>query len=178
MAIDREDLKWRALRAIDQATNAELERARRDERYAHDWLQSLIGWIANLLSILGSIFGGCHITTAVVDHFNLGDDCALLSDLRSFRDEYFLNGGRTDRLTTLGKYQLLAPAVLRWINGRPDSEALWELLFEGVTSGHRAIMAGEFEHAYELFKEMGANFQINAILRPTYLRELVEFRPS
>lgn len=177
MAVDRDDIKRRAMLAIDRASDAEIERARRDERYAHDWLQSLIGWIANLVTILSPIFVGCHITTAVVDHFNLREDSPLLSDLRSFRDEYFVNGGQPDRMVTLEKYRLMAPAVLRWINGRPDCEALWELLREGVFSGHRAVQAGKFEYAYKLFQEMGADFQINVIVRPTYLRELLDADP-
>lgn len=173
MAIDREALKRRAMRVIDQASDAELQRARRDEGYAHDWLQSLIGWIANLVTILRPIFFGCHITTAVVDHFDMGDDSPLLSDLRSFRDEYFINGGISDRMVALEKYRLTAPAVLRWINGRPDSDALWELLRDGVLSGHRAVKAGEYEYASKLFEELGADFQINAIIRPSYLRRLI-----
>ena len=173
MAIDRQALKRRAMRVIDQASDAELQRARRDEGYAHDWLQSLIGWIANLMTILRPIFFGCYITTAVVDHFNLRDDCVLLSDLRIFRDEYFVNSGNTDRLFMLEKYRLIAPAVLRWINGRSDSDTLWELLRKGVVSGHKAVMAGECEHAYDLFVAMGVDFQINAMLRPSYLLRLL-----
>jgi len=173
MAVDREAIKWKAIRAIDQASDEELARARRDEGYAHSWLQSLIGWIANLLTILSHIFGGCYITTAVVEHFGLNDDCDLLADLRKFRDEYINESGCRDRLLDLEKYYLLAPSILRWVKCHRESERLWAMLQDGVMAGHRAVKRGEFGYAYELFKQMGPHFQLNSVLRPAFLRNLL-----
>ena len=43
MTVDREEIKRKAARAIDNASDRELERASNDKSYAHDWLQKTIG---------------------------------------------------------------------------------------------------------------------------------------
>ena len=128
MAVDRETIKKKALEAIDRASDEELDRGIRDQNYAHDWLQAVIGFIANLMTAITSIFRECHISTALVKHLGLPDNCEELQALRRFRDEYIVNSNVELRLKDLHCYYCYAPHLIRWIEARDDSASIWQKL--------------------------------------------------
>ena len=116
MSVDREEIRRKAMQAIDRATDEELARGRKDQNYAHDWLQAAIGWIANLITILGAVFrGGCLITTGVCVRRGLPDDSEPMTAFRSFRDTYLVDQDPS-RLVEVQEYYSLALGVVRWAN--------------------------------------------------------------
>ena len=122
MSADREELKRKAMRAIDAASEAELERGRRDKEYAENWLQDAIGFIAGLITIIGALFS-CLVTKVVYEHFGYKDDCQKLNLLRNFRDEHLLNSRNDRKIESVYAYYALAPHIIRWMSEYGDKKS-------------------------------------------------------
>lgn len=152
MAIDREDLKRRAARAIDNASDEEIERGKRDETYAHDWLQNAVGWIAGLMTILGGLFGGCFITSTVCKKLGKPDNHSDMELLRDFRDT-LLQLKNDSICSDISTYYFWSPAIIKWANSRSDSEKIWKsLIYITMTTLNKYQNYG-YNNAYTYFKE-------------------------
>ncbi len=95
----------------------------------------------------------CYITTAVCDTLGMPDDCDELTTLRWFRDEVMERtlAGRKE----VAEYYKIAPKIVKAINERPDSDALYRCLY--LTSIHPAVLAvrrGHMQEAHALYCEM------------------------
>lgn len=95
----------------------------------------------------------CYITTAVCDTLGLPDDCDELTTLRWFRDEVMerTQAGREE----VAEYYRTAPKIVKAINERPDSDALYRRLY--LTSIQPAVLAvrrGHMQAAHTLYCEM------------------------
>ena len=95
----------------------------------------------------------CYITTAVCDTLGLPDDCHELTTLRWFRDEVMerTQAGREE----VAEYYKTAPKIVKAINERPDSDALYRRLY--LTSIQPAVLAvrlGHMQAAHALYCEM------------------------
>ena len=165
MAVDRETIKKKALEAIDKASDKELDRGIKDQDYAHDWLQAVIGFIANLMTAITSIFRGCHISTALVKHLGLPDNCEELQVLRRFRDEYIVNSNVELRLKDLHRYYCYAPHLIQWIEARDDSASIWQKIQETVDIALEAIAEGRYDYAYNIYKAEILGLRISVALQ-------------
>ena len=148
---DRERLKRRVSWAIDQADDDEVSRMERDRGYAHDWLQDLIGWIVNLMSILASMFGGggCFLTTAAVDFLGFPEDCAVLTSLRSFRDHYMLNPEFPRRAQVVSSYYRAAPRIVQAISRLEDAGSIWRQVYQKSVRVTSLIESARKEEAFD-----------------------------
>jgi hypothetical protein len=149
MAMTEEEFVRKARNLYRQANEEEKERIARDKNYFHDWIQALIGWIA---AIWGWICSCCFLTTAVCSQRGRGNKCDELQTLRRFRDEYLLGSGDSSRIADVEEYYRIAPGVYLWIQGRPDSEAVWNHLNLVVDEAVRFIKLDRHHEAYQLYK--------------------------
>jgi hypothetical protein len=150
---DVDELFERAKYYYRQERGRERERIRRDEGYAYDWTQSVIGFLTAILNFFSVVWNSCcFITTAVTEHLGLSDDCYYLTTLRRFRDEYILGSRHPGRIRDLRRYYNVAPDVLRWIASHRDREKIWSYLCQTVLEAVRAIEEGELDHAYRIYK--------------------------
>ncbi len=164
MAVDREEIKKKAMKAIDNASDRELERASNDKGYAHDWLQKTIGWIADLMNIITGVFSGCYISTALVEHLGLSDDCEQLTTLRQFRDTYILQSGAKERLKELDQYYFAASLLVDWIEQRSDSDKIWTKVGKSINLALKAISEERYDDAYRIYRESVLNLKLISIL--------------
>ncbi len=138
---------------VDRASDREYQRIRNGRSYAHSWLQSLIGWIIDLMVILGKwTSGGCYITSAVVDFKGMPDDSRLMQILRDFRYSYILNSGIDERFSALERYYLIGQEICRWIHSRADSRHILEYVSRYVLDTANWIEAGQYDEAYRFFE--------------------------
>lgn len=94
----------------------------------------------------------CFVTTACVSSFGRPDDCVELEMLRAFRDIYVSrqSQGKED----IDMYYRLAPSVVKAINERPDSAAIWKEVYSGmITPCLKWIRERRFREAYEHYKQ-------------------------
>lgn len=146
---ERERLKRRISWAIDQADEDEVSRMSRDRDYTHDWLQDLIGWIIDLMSILARMYGGrCFLTTAAVDSLGLSNDCAVLTSLRGFRDQYMLDREFPRRAQVVSSYYRAAPRIVMAIKRREDAESIWRQVYQKSAHVASLIESGRKQEAY------------------------------
>lgn len=93
----------------------------------------------------------CFITTACVKHHGLADDCYELTTLRFFRDTYM---NRTPNGTELvNEYYTRAPALVRKLNRRNDSNAFYAEVLRRVRLACDAIEEREFGLAKTIYSE-------------------------
>lgn len=99
------------------------------------------------------IFGGCFLTTMVVQGLGKPDDCMELETLRSFRDTW-LQYNYPDDIAT---YYAEAPEVVEQLKTLPESE------FMAIVKDFHAnfilpvvyhVWQGEYVQAYEKYKDM------------------------
>lgn len=152
---DREDLKRRVCWAIDQADNDEYRRMGRDRNYLHDWLQYLIGWISDLLNILGTLFGRCcFISSAAVKNKGLPDNCQLLNTLRKFRDDYMFEDGYPERSRQVYEYYKIAPHIVECVDSRDDAQIIWQSVFSRISEAASLIDKKKFIEAEQCYREL------------------------
>ncbi len=72
--------------------------------------------------------GWCYITTAVCESQNMPDDCYELNLLRDYRDQYLLNE-TVDGEEIVKEYYNVAPTIVKRINKRSDSKAVYESIY-------------------------------------------------
>jgi len=164
MTVDREAIKRKASMAIDNASDRELERASNDKTYAHDWLQKTIGWIADLMNIVTGVFSSCYISTALVEHLGLSDDCEQLATLRQFRDTYILQSGVKQRLEELDQYYFAASLLVSWIQQRNDCDRIWTKVEKSINLSLKAISEERYDDAYRIYRESVLNLKTISIL--------------
>ena len=94
----------------------------------------------------------CFVTTACIRARGLADDCAELTQLRQFRDDYVLR--TQDGKDDVDTYYRLAPAVVEKINARADSKEVWERVYTDMILPCLALVReGKNEQAYRLYKD-------------------------
>ncbi len=159
MSDDVDELFDRAKSRYRQEDEKKQERIRRDESYAYDWTQYVIGWLAGIVSVFGAVFGSCcFLSSAVCEHLGLPDDCYYLRRLRAYRDEYLLKSNDPNRVSAVFEYYVKAPRVLSWISHQ-DSLARAQLWLQIATSVEEAVLAiesGSNEHAFDIYQRLVA----------------------
>ena len=148
-----DELFNRAKSAYRQQQERERGRIRQDEKYAYDWVQNVIGFLTAIVNAFSAVWNSsCYITTAVIRHFGLQDDCYHLTVLRRFRDSYILYQGEEARLKDLDQYYQIAPEVISWIDAQSNAEEIWATLASTIVTAVEAIQAGQEAQAYEIYK--------------------------
>ena len=89
--------------------------------------------------------GGCFLTTACCAYKGLKDDCEELETLRAFRDGYLARQEYGPELTRM--YYEDAPAIVDWIESRPDRDALLESIYARIVKCVDLINKKEYDAA-------------------------------
>jgi hypothetical protein len=96
---------------------------------------------------------GCFLTTACTAARNLPDDCRELTMLRGYRDSFMLPTAAG--ASRVKEYYNIAPAIVREINTRSNSAAIWDHVYEtlvvpavALIDAGRKAEAGEWYAAY------------------------------
>lgn len=143
----------RAKEAYRRERQGEQDRIRRDERYAYDWTQSVIGFLTAILNAFTAVWNAaCYITTAVTVHLGMEDDCHILTVLRNFRDSYILGSGDPSRIEELQEYYRIAPEIISRLYRRPDSADILASVANTILVAVEAIEDGREPDAYEIYK--------------------------
>lgn len=74
-------------------------------------------------SLLGGLFGGCFITTAVCRYTGQPDDCELLQTLRDWRDSWMQE--TAERRAMVERYYETAPRYVTAIDQRSDARFIY-----------------------------------------------------
>ena len=159
----------RARDRVSRADTNEQNRMRNDTTYAHDWIQNVIGWIIELMKIITQVLvakagGGCYITTAVVQHKGLSDDCLEMQKLRYFRQQYIHNSNNRVLKKELNQYYILGQTIVNWANSRQDSIKIWEFISNYVFEVVEFIDKNELTNAYKHFKQNTLDLRKNILL--------------
>lgn len=106
----------------------------------------------------------CFITTACIRAQGLPDDCAALTTLRRFRDEYMrlLDDGEL----LIETYYQHSPAIVRAIDQRPDAQTIYRHLYDTIIACVTAI------HAKHLTEALHTYITMVLTLRATYTPNL------
>lgn len=98
----------------------------------------------------------CYITTACVVHKHLADDCAIMMNLRAFRDGYMNEHHQKD----IQEYYDIAPVIVNCINTQKNSGDIWDSVYdEMIKPCNDYIIEKEFSKAYRLYKEKTLEFK-------------------
>lgn len=152
MSVDREELARKARSAIYAASEAELERAKKDRNFAERWLQGAIGFIANLLTILDSIFS-CLVSTTIVNHYGYDDKSDIMIGSRYFRDNYFIKNYNYEKLSTLFTYHSLAGQIIFWISRYGNTEKNFRKVHDDIVAIVEFVSNDEFCEAEACLKD-------------------------
>lgn len=99
--------------------------------------------------------GCCFLTTACTEHAGLPDDCAELTALRWFRDNYL--SARADGPALVAEYYRIAPALVDRIHLAPDADRIYQGILRTVRECVARIGNGQFEATLTLYREMAAS---------------------
>ncbi|MDD3796214.1 MAG: hypothetical protein PHE06_09665 [Lachnospiraceae bacterium] len=100
----------------------------------------------------------CYITTAVCETFHKPDDCYELTLLRDYRDHYLMSLPEGEAI--IRQYYDVAPTIVKHINHRKDSAAIYESIWDTYLSPCiHMIEEGENNSCKELYIEMVQNLQ-------------------
>jgi len=150
---DVDELFARAKAKYRQERSREKERIRRDEGYAYNWTQTVIGFLTAILNVFSAVWGSCcFITTALAGQAGFRRSFHALSVLRQFRDDYIIRGSDPSRIDDLYRYYEIAPRVVTAIHDHPCRDRIWKSIYVTVMRAVRCIERNEFEAAYELYK--------------------------
>lgn len=94
---------------------------------------------------------GCFLTTACVEHAQLGDDCAELRSMRQFRDDFVRR--LPEGATILADYYASAPRIVASIRARPDASLILDGMLAEVRVATRMIEEGRGHDALAYCKE-------------------------
>lgn len=83
----------------------------------------------------------CYITTAVCESLDKPDDCYELNLLRSYRDGYLMS--RTDGEELVRQYYDVAPTIVKHIDRREDSGAIYKAIWETYLSPCISLIESE-----------------------------------
>lgn len=93
----------------------------------------------------------CFLTTAVVHELGLPDNCAELTILRAFRNNWLMKNHPED----VAEYTKIAPEIVSHINAYTNKALLWRQLYrEFIIPAILLIAAGKYEEAYKFYKQV------------------------
>ena len=148
-----DELFERAKAAYRRENAREQQRIRQDREYAYAWVQNAIGFLTAILNFFTAVWtSNCYITTAMVQHRGLPDDCHELTVLRRFRTEYIAASRDAQKLADLQEYERLGPRVARWLRAHPRRGELLEWVATTVEQAVCFIERGDNEAAYALYR--------------------------
>lgn len=155
-----QDIIERSRDSIETASNSERKRMENDKNYLHSWLQSAIGWIVDLIKIIHKIWsGGCYVTSALVKHKGLDDNCEQMQKFRAFRQHYILDSNTQSRKFDLEEYNITGQILVNWISSRQDSNLIWKYVENYINQFVFLLNNESWEEAYTYFKERTLNLQ-------------------
>ena len=96
---------------------------------------------------------GCFLTSACITAKGLSDDCHELRTLRTYRDAWLskAEGGTA----AISHYYIVAPRIVDAIGKRPDSKAIYEMIYEEmVLPCVRFIEQENYTEAFDLYRSM------------------------
>lgn len=106
----------------------------------------------------GSGSSGCYLTSACVKAKGLPDDCEELTVLRNFRDTYLK--GQPSGQSDIEKYYAVAPKIVDAINQKPNSDEIWQKLYnELIVPCVEMIKGNDNQSAYFLYKSTSCNLE-------------------
>ena len=95
----------------------------------------------------------CYITTAACQVRGMDDACEELNLLRTYRDTFMACQEGGDSL--IRDYYDIAPSIVKHINMRPDSEQIYDRLWDSyIAPCIKAIREGRMEDCLNLYSEM------------------------
>ena len=105
----------------------------------------------NIIKDIGNAIG-CFITTAIMKSLGTDDDhCTELTVLRQYRDTWLAKNHPMD----IAEYYRIAPEIVSRIGALPDAEDVWHKLYlMHLVPALEEIAAGNFQQAYEVYKQM------------------------
>lgn len=100
---------------------------------------------------------GCFLTSACCRYKGFPDDCAELTALRSFRDNYLLS--TEEGRTLVDKYYRIAPALVAQIDGHPQENTIYTHIFSSIQQIILLVEKEEHKKAVAKYREMVCNVQ-------------------
>ncbi|MBR3751831.1 MAG: hypothetical protein IKK50_01715 [Ruminiclostridium sp.] len=97
--------------------------------------------------------GGCYLTSACVEAMGKADDCAELTVLRDFRDNWLAHqlGGKEE----IDRYYEMAPEIVRAIHAEEKSKEIFsEIYSELVLPCIDLIQDGQMHKAWKLYRDV------------------------
>ena len=95
----------------------------------------------------------CYITTAACQVRGMEDDCYELNLLRTYRDTYM--AAQPDGARTIHDYYDIAPSIVKHIGARPDSEAIYNEIWEAyIAPCIRQIEEGQMQECMDTYTRM------------------------
>jgi len=99
--------------------------------------------------------GGCYLTSACVYARGLPDDCHELQTLRHFRDTWLKQQENGPEL--IAEYYAIAPKIVSAINDRPDSQSVYNKIYETIVMPCVKLIEGTAHaEALSFYKSMTA----------------------
>lgn len=120
-----------------------------------DWVttqsQQMEGEKSSGGGIIGSLLGGCYITTACCKLYDKPDDCHELQTMRKFRDEFV----RVKYPEAVTDYYATAPGIVAAIEAREDADEIWAHFYNDyLLPIIELVEAGDYEEAYVGYTDM------------------------
>lgn len=118
----------------------------------------IVNPIKSVFKGIGSIFGGCFITTSVCESFDKPDDCAELTAFRDFRDNWLLN--QPDGRELVNEYYIVAPEIVRRIESYSNSAEIYRWIWnEYLEPCYEMIQHEEYLACKQKYIEMVRQLQ-------------------
>lgn len=95
---------------------------------------------------------GCFLTSAYVEHLGKLDDCAELTALRAFRDEYMAKTEEGKAL--VAEYYEVAPKIVEFIDGSVDKDKYYDYIGTVVNNCVTLINDRQNKKAQDEYKAM------------------------
>ena len=94
----------------------------------------------------------CFLTSACVFHKGLADDCAELTALRNFRDNYLKKSPEGIKLVE--EYYAIAPSIVEKISKHNDKDEIYDSIYADILVCIKLIEAKSFDEAVEAYVAM------------------------
>lgn len=99
----------------------------------------------------------CFLTTACCEWKGLPDDCAELTDLRNFRDEFLLK--TAEGRVLVEEYYRIAPGIVVRLKTSPECDRWMQYIYNEIQSVRTLIHTGRSEEAVEAYRQMVLTLQ-------------------
>lgn len=96
--------------------------------------------------------GGCFLTTACVDYYNLEDDCYELETLRNFRDIYIRNIPNGNLY--IKEYYEISPKIVQYIQLHPKKDKIFNYIYACINKSIFYIENKNYSKAFEEYQRM------------------------